>query len=64
MKIAITAPAGPVNQEKIHRGIKVLKQIGYEDVIVGETCRGQHYWNSAIAEKEPQNLFDFGVTPA
>ena len=61
MNIAITAPAGPVNKLKLKSGLKKLKDLGYGNIKVGESCYGEYFWNSAQAEKRAEEFQSFWV---
>jgi muramoyltetrapeptide carboxypeptidase len=59
MKIAITAPAGPVDQAKLSTGLKAMESFGFDEIVVGETCFSQVNWNSAQAEVRASELQRF-----
>jgi len=60
--IAVIAPAFPPNNKKTKKGIKYLKDKGY-NVIEGKSLSGHYGYLSATDEQRAKELNDFFAAP-
>lgn len=59
---AITAPASPVNESELNRGVSYLEKLGYR-VKVGDTCYKSSYYVAGSDESRAFELMDFAEDP-
>lgn len=56
--IAITAPASPVDQQKLERGINYLEKLGYRTKI-GDSCSASDHYVAGSDESRAYEIMDF-----
>jgi len=59
---AITAPASPVDESKLNRGVHYLERLGY-NVIVGSSCYDSFYYLAGSDSRRASELMNFITNP-
>ena len=59
---AITAPASPVDESKLNRGVQYLERLGY-NVIVGSSCYDSYYYLAGSDANRASELMNFITNP-